>query len=357
MKRVIAAFSTVLFLTACSGQGEHAPELNTQSLQTINVQAQNKNGQSIWDGVIEAVQQVQLSAQTTGRISKVLVDVNDQVKANDLLVQISAVEQQAGANTVQAQLNAAKAQAVAAQNTYIRYESLVKKQYISKQEFDRALSERNAANAQVAALQAQVIQANQQTAYTQIRAPFDGIISDRFIEPGQSISNGQPLVSIFNPENLRIEVQVPQTTAELLRANPVALVELTDGTAINVKELIVFPSADGESHSVKVRIPLPKNAAVLKPGQVAKVIFDVPASKALVYIPKSAVWQRGELSAVYVVTDKNIFLRQVRLGEIRGESIELISGVNDGERIALVPTQAAEQLLQLKAKAVAANEY
>lgn len=356
MKIVIAVFSTLLFLSACSGQGEHTPEINTQSLQTIKVQAQNKNGQSVWDGVIEAVQQVQLTAQTTGRISKVLVDVNDYVKANDLLVQISAVEQQAGANTVQAQLNAAKAQAVAAQSTYTRYESLVKKQYISKQDFDQALSERNAANAQVAALQAQVIQANQQTAYTQIRAPFDGIIYDRFIEPGESISNGQPIVSIFNPENLRIEVQVPQTTAELLRANPVAVVELADGTTIKIKDIVIFPSADGDSHSVKVRIQLPKNAAVLKPGQVAKVVFDVPASKAIVFIPKSAVWQRGELSAVYVVTDKNIFLRQVRLGETRGESIELISGVNNGERIALVPTQAAELLLQLKAKAVVANE-
>ncbi|HWS40603.1 MAG TPA: efflux RND transporter periplasmic adaptor subunit [Arenimonas sp.] len=356
MKIVIAVFCTVLFLTACSGQDERAPELNTQSLQTISVQAQNKNGQSIWDGVIEAVQQVQLTAQTTGRVSKVLVDVNDQVKTDDLLVQLSAVEQQAGVNTSQAQLNAAKAQAIAAQNSYIRYESLVKKQYISKQQFDQALSERNAANAQVAALQSQLIQANQQTAYTQIRAPFDGIISDRFIEPGESITIGQAIVSVFNPENLRIEVQVPQSMAESLRAEPVAMVEVADGTTIQVNEIIVFPSADGDSHSVKVRIQLPKKTAVFKPGQVVKVVFAVPASKAITFIPRSAVWQRGELSAVYVVTDKNIFLRQVRLGEIRGESIELISGVSDGERIALVPTQAAELLVQFKAKAVVANE-
>ena len=356
MKIALAGLAIVLLVSACSGQHELAPEMNTQELQTIKVQTQNQNGQSAWDGVIEAVQQVQLSAQTTGRVSKVLVDVNDQVKANDLLVQLSAIEQQAGVNTAQAQLNAAKAQAVAAQNTYQRYESLVKKQYISKQQFDQAVSERNAANAQVAALQSQVIQANQQTGYTQIRAPFSGIVSDRFVEPGESITNGQAIVSLFNPENLRIEVQVPQSTAEALRANPKAKVELVDGTSIKVKELVVFPSADGNSHSIKVRVLLPENIETIKPGQVAKVIFDVPATNPVVLIPKSAIWQRGELSAVYVVTDKNIFLRQVRLGETRGESIELISGVNSGERIALVPARAAELLLQFKAKAVVAND-
>lgn len=350
MKIVVAGLALLLTVSACSGPPKATPELNTATLKTITLQAQKQKGQSVWDGVIEAVQQVQLSAQTTGRVSKVLVDVNDQVKANDLLVQLSAVEQQAGVNTAQAQLSAAKAQAVAAQNTFQRYESLVKKQYISKQQFDQALSERNAANAQVAALQAQVIQANQQTAYTQIRAPFDGLISDRFVEPGESIVNGQAIVSLFNPKNLRIEVQVPQSTAEALRVHPKAQVVLSDGVSFQARQLIVFPSADGNSHSVKVRVLLPENTATIKPGQVAKVIFEVPANQTVAWIPTSAVWQRGELSAVYVVTDKHIFLRQVRLGETRGDFVELISGVQTDERIALNPEQAANALVAYKEK-------
>lgn len=356
MNKIAIGLAMGIVLTACSSAPDSAPIINTTDINTFTLQAQNAAGTSAWDGTIEAVQQATLSAQTSGRVAVVLVDVNDQVKANALLVQISAVEQQAGANTAQAQLNAVKAQAVAAQNTYQRYELLAKKQYISKQQLDQVLSDRNAANAQVAALQAQVIQANQQTTYTQIRAPFDGIISDRFIEPGESISVGKILLSIFNPENLRIEVQVPQSTAEVIRVNPKAVVELADGARIQAKELIVFPSADGDSHSVKVRVLLPKNMAKIKPGQVAKVVFDVPASQTVLLIPKTALWQRGELSAVYVVTDRNIFLRQVRLGETRGESIELISGVNSGERIALIPAQAAELLLQFKAKVAPTND-
>jgi RND family efflux transporter MFP subunit len=356
MKKIAIGLAMGIVLTACYSAPETAPTINTTGLKTFSLQAQNATGVSVWDGTIEAVQQATLSAQTSGSIRSVLVDVNDQVKANALLVQISAVEQQAGANTAQAQLNAVKAQAVAAQNTYQRYALLAKQQYISKQQLDQAISDRNAANAQVAALQAQVIQANQQTTYTQIRAPFDGIISDRFIEPGETISVGKVLLSIFNPENLRIEVQVPQSTAEALRVNPKAVVELADGARIQAKELLVFPSADGNSHSVKVRVLLPANTAKIKPGQVAKVIFNVPASQTALLIPKSAVWQRGELSAVYVVTEKNIFLRQVRLGDVRGESIELISGVNSGERIALIPAQAAELLLQFKAKAALTND-
>jgi RND family efflux transporter MFP subunit len=356
MKKIVIGLVMGIVLSACYSAPETTPAINTTGLKTFSVQAQNAAGVSVWDGTIEAVQQATLSAQTNGSIRSVLVDVNDQVKANALLVQISAVEQQAGVNTAQAQLNAVKAQAVATQNTYQRYALLAKQQYISKQQLDQALSDRNAANAQVAALQAQVIQANQQTAYTQIRAPFEGIISDRFIEPGETISVGKVLLSIFNPENLRIEVQVPQNTAEALRVNPKAVVELADGARIQPKDVLVFPSADGNSHSVKVRVLLPTNTAKIKPGQVAKVIFDVPASQTALLIPKSAVWQRGELSAVYVVTEKNIFLRQVRLGEVRGESIELISGVSSSERIALMPAQAAELLLQFKAKAAPTND-
>lgn len=356
MKKIAIGLAMGIVLTACNSAPETAPTINTAGIKTFNLQAQNAAGESVWDGTIEAVQQATLSAQTSGRVTMVLVDVNDQVKANSLLVQISAIEQQAGANTAQAQLNAVKAQAVATQNTYQRYELLAKQKYISKQQLDQALSDRNAANAQVAAMQAQVIQANQQTAYTQIRAPFDGIISDRFIEPGETISVGKVLLSIFNPENFRIELQVPQSTAEALRANPKAFVVLADGARIQAKELLVFPSADDNSHSIKVRVLLPINTAKIKPGQVAKVIFDVPASQTVLTIPKSALWQRGELSAVYVVTDKNIFLRQVRLGDVRGESIELISGVSSGERIALIPAQAAERLVQFKAKAAPTHD-
>jgi RND family efflux transporter MFP subunit len=356
MKRIAIGLAMGIVLAACTSAPEPAPAINTTGIKTFSLQAHNAAGESVWDGTIEAVQQATLTAQTAGRVTAVLVDINDRVTADTLLIQLSAVEQNAGANTANAEVALAKAQALAAENSYRRYADLAAKQYISKQQLDQALAARNSARAQVSAAQAQAIQVGQQSNYTRIHAPFDGIISNRFIEPGESISVGKELISIFNPEKLRIEVQVPQSTAEALRVNPKAVVELADGERIQSNDVLVFPSADGNSHSVKVRVLLPTKMAKLKPGQVAKVIFDVPTSQAALLIPKSALWQRGELSTVYVVTDKNIFLRQVRSGETRGESIELISGVNSGERIALMPAQAAELLVQFKAKAAPAND-
>lgn len=350
MNKIVIGMIITMLLVACSSSSDKAPSIDTSGIKTISLQSENQLGVSAWDGAIEAVQQATLSAQTNDRVAKVFVDVNDRVAANELLIQLSAVEQQAGVNTAQAQLNAVKAQAVAAQNTYQRYESLAKQQYISKQQLDQALSERNAANAQVAALQAQVIQANQQSAYTQIRAPFDSIVSNRLVEPGESINIGQPLMQVFNPNQLRLEVQVPQSVAELIRKNPKAIIQFEDHSRLQAEQVLVFPSADAGALSVTIRIPLPNTDKALKPGQLAKVLFDVPNALQNISIPRSAIWQRGELSAVYVVTDHAILLRQVRLGEVHGDTVQLISGVRADERIALDPTQASNALVTYKAK-------
>lgn len=171
------------------------------------------------------------------------------------------------------------------------------------------------------------------------------------VELGESISMGQPLMTIFNPDNLRVEVQVPQGVAEFIRLNPKAGIEFDDNSRLEAEQVLVFPSADANAHSIKVRILLPSTDKGLKPGQVAKVVFDVPNNQKNATIPRSAVWQRGELSAVYVITENTVVLRQVRLGEVRGESVELISGVQADERIALDPAQAANALVTYRAKA------
>lgn len=340
-----------LILSACSAPPENASHINTAGIKTMAVQPQSPTAVSVWDGTIEAVQQATLTAQTAGRVSAVLVDVNDRVSVNSLLIQLSAVEQHAGADTALAQLAAAKAQAIEAENGYRRYADLAAKQYISKQQLDQALAARNTARAQVLAAQAQVTQAGQQSNYTRIRAPFAGIVADRLVEPGESVSIGQPMLSVFNPDRLRVEVQVPQGIAEWISKNPKAVIQFDDHSRVEAKQVQVFPSADANAHSVKVRVLLPSSDKALKPGQVAKIVFDVPGDRHNRFIPRSAVWQRGELSAVYVVTEKAILLRQVRLGEARGDMIEIISGLAGDERIAVNPAQAADALVAYKAKA------
>jgi len=350
MKKPALVLVLAAHLAACSPSPDAVPTMATGAIKTLDLQAQSQAGVSQWDGVIEAVQQADLSAQTAGRVGAVLVDVNDAVQPNQLLLRLTGVEQKAGADAAQAQVAAVKAQALEAESTYRRYAGLAEKQFVSKQQLDQALAARNAARAQVLAAEAQAAQAIQQNDYTQVRAPFAGIVSERLVEPGESVTMGQPLLRVFNPAQLRIQVQVPQRVADVLRQNPEAEIRLDDGVTLLAEQVVVYPSADARAHSVTVRVLLPKTEKALKPGQVAKVVFAITAGTDALWLPESAIWRRGELSGVYVVTDKSLLLRQLRLGETRAGYVEVLSGVSAGERIAADPAQAALALAAFKTK-------
>ena len=126
-----------------------------------------------------------LSAQTSGRVTEVLHDVNDRVDSGEVLVRLSAVEQQASVDAARAQLQLAEA-------TYQRMSGLAASQFVSKMQLDQARAERDAARAQLANV-------SQASAYTTIRALYAGIVSARAVEPGESVGVGQPLMTVFAP--------------------------------------------------------------------------------------------------------------------------------------------------------------
>lgn len=331
-------------------------------LPTFQVQAGAGMPGRGWDGVIEAVRSADLAAQTAGRVTVVEADVNDAVPAGAVLLRISAVEQDAGTNAARAQLRAAQASAAEAEQTYKRYASLAGGQFVSKLQLDQVRAARDAAVAARDAARAQVAQAAQQSAYTVVRAPFAGIISAREVEPGETVTPGQPLMKLYAARELRIEVPVPQSRADAIRSDPRAKVVLPGGRDVVPAEVVVFPAADPASHSVNVRVLLPDLDPPPAPGTTAKVIFDADTGAAdaggamPLRIPLSAVAQRGELSGVYVQQDGRIVLRQLRLGARAGDSVEVISGLRPGDRVVSDPVAAVQALAARRKAAEAVHD-
>lgn len=338
--------SALLALSACGGEPA-APILPPlPKLQTLTVGAGADVVGRSWDGVVEAVQQADLTAQTAGRVTVVNVDVNDRVARGDVLLRLTAVEQQAGVNTARAQLRAAEAAASEAEANYRRYAALAGGQYVSRAQIDQARAARDSAAAARDAARAQVAQASQQTDYTVVRAPFAGLVSARRVEPGESVAPGQPLMAVYAPGALRIEVQVPQSEAEAIRTAKRARVALADGRTVDAAEVVVFPAADPSTHSVGVRVTLPDMSTAPAPGVTAKVLFPIAgvSNGAAVSIPVSALVQRGEVSGVYVVAGNRIALRQVRLGQRSGDRVEVLAGLKSGETVAADPVAAVQAL-------------
>lgn len=344
--RGVFAAGLLLALTACGSSRPPVaalPEL--AKLETVTVQAAEDGRGRAWDGVVEAVQQATLTAQTTGRVTAVNVDVNDRVARGDVLLRLTAVEQRAGADTARAQMRAAEATAVEAEASYQRIAALSSSQYVSRAQVDQARATRDSARAARDAARAQLAQAGQQAEYTVVRAPFTGIVSTREVEPGESVIPGQALLSLHAPGALRIEVQVPQSDAAAIRAANRARIVLDDGRSLDAAQVIVFPAADPSTHSVGVRVMLADIAAAPQPGITAKVVFPIAGDVGVVRIPAGAVAQRGEVSGVYVLASGNrLVLRQVRLGQRIGDTTEVIAGLKPGEEVALDPVAAGQAL-------------
>lgn len=348
--RTAFAASALLALAACGSGQKTAGLPPLPKLDTMAVQAGGAGQGRAWDGVIEAVQQADLSAQTAGRVVAVDADVNDRVAAGTVLLRLTAVEQQAGADVARAQLRSAEAAAAEAEATFARYSALASKQLVSRLQIDQLRAARDSAIAARDAARAQLAQAGQQADYTVVRAPFAGIVSARRVEPGESIANGQSLMSLYAPGALRIQVQVPQSDADAIRAARRAQVVLADGRGIDATEVTVFPSADPATHSVGVRVILPALKDPPQPGATAKVVFAMAGGAAVLQIPRSALVERGEISGVYVLDGNRLALRQLRLGQGVGGRVEVLAGLTSGETIALDPV-AAQQALAAQRKA------
>lgn len=335
-------------LAACSSDSEVPVLPAVKDVDTrIVAMAEGAHGRQ-WDGVVEAVNQATLSAQTQGRVVRVAHDVNDRVDAGTVLLQLTAVEQQAGSDTARAQLRAAEAAAAEADSQYRRFAALADGQFVSKAQIDQARAARDTAVAARDAARAQLAQAGQQADYTVVRSPYGGIVSARNVEPGESVTPGQPLMTVFAPDALRIEVRVPQADADAIRTQPRATITFADGREVEAANVVVFPSADAATHSVPVRISLPALDPAPAPGSTAKVLFPAVDGATYPRIPDSAVVRRGEMEGVYVLADGYLSLRQLRLGTRTGGEVDVIAGLASGEAIATDPVQALQALMRTR---------
>lgn len=345
------ASALALLLAACGGQKTAVVAPPLPDLPTWRVESAAGAPARGWDGIVEAVRWADLSAQTSGRVEQVLFDVNDRVSAGTVLLRLASVEQDAGVNSALARLRASEALLVEAEQTLARYAALSDANHVSRAQLDQARAARDSAIASRDAARALLAQARQQAAYTIVRAPFDGIVARRDVEPGESVAPGRSLMAVYVPGELRIEVAIPQTRADLIRRDARAQVQLPDGRRVTPASVVVFPAADVASHSVNVRVVLPTLEPLPVPGTTAKVRFEADAATdgtpvaASVWIPAAAVAQRGELSAAYVRDGERLLLRQLRLGARHGDVVEVISGVQADDLVVLDPAAATQALI------------
>ena len=335
---------TLLILISFSAYITNAASSDTIKTSTVKELTLAQN--ITLDAQVEAINQTTLSAQTSGQITEIFFEAGDIVSANSTLLTLKDDNQQANYKSSQATLKATKAELVDAKKSLARIKDVFAKKLAPQQDVDTAKARFNIAKANYERANAQLNSSKEQLNYTLVKAPYAGIVLERHVNLGEVVAPGTPLFTGTSLSQLRVISQIPQKDIERVRQFSSAEIILPNGqTYTRQQDAIKFYAyASPQSGTFKVRITLPAENKILYPGMHLKVAFKTGNRTALV-VPNKALIKRSELRAVYVLdSHKKIHLRQIRVGQIINNSIEILAGLSAGEQIITNPSAAITTL-------------
>jgi RND family efflux transporter MFP subunit len=332
-------------LAAACAQPEKAPVRETVDAPVSTVQRTALPDFHTVAGTVRSHTTSTLAANVVGTVVRVTVAEGDRVRAGDVLVEIDARERRAqaegaraGREGVERAIDAATANAQLAETTFRRYEALHQRGSASAQEFDEARARHTAAQAELARLVAQRGQARAASAqadavldYSSVRAPIDGIVTARFIDPGAQAAPGVALLTIEDDRATRVDASLPEGIA--VRAGDQATVEAGQ-QRLTARVTRVQPSVDRGARSGLVQLELDRP---LRSGTYVRVSFPI-GERTAVTVPLSALIRRGQLTSVFVLSpDRVARMRLITLGSSDGTRAEVLSGLEAGESIVSAP--------------------
>ena len=303
------------------------------------------------EGVVAARQQANLSSQVLAPVASVAVKEGDRVHKGQVVIRLASAPLRAMVDQSRAQLLAASQQQDAAQSqkalaaaTYERYAALDKQHAVTPYEFDQvktklavASAASHASGAQVTAAEAAVRGAEAANDYSAIRAPFNGIVTRKFIDAGGMASPGIPLLQIEDASGYEVDLQVNEADLNAFHSGgTVQVIVNGEATAVLGRVAEVVPSGDTAAHSFTVKIGLPQGQKVYS-GMSAHVFLPGP-EQSMTEVPSGAVRRRGQLDSVLALDSNSIAqIRYVSLGQPEGSRIQVISGLGPGDRILAQP--------------------
>lgn len=362
----LVAVLAVFALSACGSS--HETDRKVETVRDVEIAVVSR---AVVPDAIEASGTVRsaaasvLTSESVARVLRIAVREGDAVRQGQTLIFLddeeprAAMEQATRAEeAAKRQARAAESEAALAESTYHRYETLHARNSVSAQEWDEvrsrrdaAAARREAADAQVSAATAQVAQARARLAHTQVKAPFDGIVTSRSAEPGVLAAPGSALLTVEKTQPLRLEVAIGEDEVRDVSAGASATVRIDSLAGEPLQGIVtqVLPSADPGNRSVLVKVDLP-NRAGLRPGLFGRASFVRGERRALV-VPSSALLERGSLRAVYVVAGDSVAtLRYVTVGRPIGDGTEILTGLAEGERVIVSPGSRAFSGTRIEAR-------
>lgn len=313
-------------------------------------------------GVVRARTSATLAARIMSPVRSVRVRPGDRVKAGQVLLvlddrDLAAAARQArsaamaaeqGARGASSDREAAQAALVLARASHQRISDLFAKKSATQQELDEATAGLRAAEARAAAAEAGVQQADASrlgasagsdgavvmASYAVITAPFDGLVTEKLVEPGNMVAPGTPLLRVEDTGAFRLEVRIDESRAQYLKLGDRVGVTVDAGQDASAREMTgevaeLARAVDSDSRTLLVKVALPATAGV-KSGMFGKARFT-SGQRTGIRVPANAVVRRGQVTSVFVAAKDRTQMRLVSLGEASDGQVEVLAGIDAGE--------------------------
>jgi RND family efflux transporter MFP subunit len=350
MKSISALLVLTLLITAATGCSSETETIENTRSENVKVEtATNTLSASTqsFPGMVESDNQANLSTIVMGTVTEVPVEVGERVKKGDVLIRIKDDQILAQKSQLEANMVQAKANLDNTEKNYNRIKNLYAEESATSKELDDISTMYEIAKANMDALNARMNEVNEMLAYTTIRAPFDGIVARKFVAEGDMAAPGHPLVAVADPGQIKITANVPEQWIGEISEGDAVNVSIESAGIYNAAATLIAVSEAGDpmsrQYAVEAELKDAELSSKLKTGMFAQVGLNLGSTEAL-FIPKTALVTRGQLTGVYTLTDDNkAVLRWVRLGQSSGDRVEVLSGLTAGEQYV---TETNENLRQ-----------
>jgi RND family efflux transporter MFP subunit len=326
-------------------------------------------------GTLAAVDQVTISSETDGKVSRILADLGDRVKAGQAVIQLDRERQQYTYEQQQAELaralaqygaadprslpdiektpdvQKANAELVQAKQAFDRASELFKRTLISQQALDDARANlqskealytsalQNAKNlgASIRSSEATMKLANRELRDTEIRAPFDGFVEKRLVNLGELVKAQMPVMVVVRLDPLKVIAEIPEKMAPWIHPGLEAelQVDAYRDKKFTGKVSRISPGVNATTRAFAFEALVPNSDRVLKPGTFARVPIESGKVDEVLTLPYAALQYRYGVNRVFVVNGDKLAMRELTVGERMGDRIEVVTGVKAGERVAV----------------------
>jgi len=288
-------------------------------------------------GTSEAWQDVTVSSETSGRITRVLIDVGESVRTGQVMVEVDDELRAIAVDQAQAQLLAAETQQQKALKDLQRLEKLSGSQGVSDSDRETAQLGLRAAEAQLKGAQVALRLAQRQLADCQIKSPCSGMVAAKYVEAGELVAPGRQIADLIDLHRIKVRMTIPEEQIVAIdkgqpaRINLEARADITfDGMVSSVGGKSTLP----EGHAYPVEVSFDNTMPeLLKAGMFARIEIETSRARQVVAVAKESLIEENDLPALFVVDGEIARLRPVRTGLQSENRVQILSGVQVGDRV------------------------